>query len=80
MQSMRPQIPPETIQPNLCRRRPRARHLKHPRRDPKPSIRGDDLEAGHPFCKLTTLRGCHTGTILRVCRVEGVGLGVDLFG
>jgi len=54
MQCMRPDIPPEPIQPNLLSRRPRPRYLKHPRRDPQADVSRHDLGAGNPLGDLTT--------------------------
>lgn len=58
MQRMRPHIPPEAIQPNLPRRRPRTRNLKNPRRNSKRLIRRHNLDTGDPLRNLAALRSC----------------------
>lgn len=56
MQRMRPDIPPEAIQPHLPGRRPRARRFKHPPRDPQGRIGRHDLDARDPLRDLSPLR------------------------
>lgn len=73
MQRMRPDIPPKAIQPHLPLRRPRARHLKHPPRNPQRRLRRHDLDARHPLRRLPPLRGRHI-SFLTVC-VEICDLG-----
>lgn len=55
MQRMRPDIPPEPIQPNLGSRRPRARHLEHARGHPQRRVRGRHLDAGDPLSDLAAI-------------------------
>lgn len=52
---MRPDIPPEPIQPHLRRRRPRPRHLKHAPRDPQRRLCRHHLDASHQLRKLAAL-------------------------
>lgn len=53
---MRPDIPPEPIQPHRPRRRPRPRRLKHPPRNPQRRIRRHNLDARNPLRHLAPLR------------------------
>lgn len=57
MQTVRPDIPPEPIQPHLPRRRPRARHFENPSRDPQRRIGRHNLDARDPLGHLSPLRG-----------------------
>lgn len=49
---MRPNIPPKPIQPDPPPRRPGARSLKHPRRDPERRVRRHHLDRGNPLRRL----------------------------
>lgn len=79
---MRPNIPPEPIKPDLGRRRPRARHLEHPRRHPQPRVRGRHLDAGDPLRNLPAGLGgdlgaaLGVGVVLPLCvELEGCSVG-----
>lgn len=83
MQRMRPDIPPEPIQPDLTHRRPRARDLKHARRDAQRRVGRHHLRTSHPLGPVAArLRGQlrPTGERAAVRGVQFVGLGAGAVG
>lgn len=56
MQSMRPNIPPEPIQPDFPSRRPGARRFKNAPRNPQRRISRYNLDACNPLGYLSPLR------------------------
>lgn len=55
VERVRPDVPPEAIQPDLGGCRLGAGDLEDPRGHPKPSVRRDDLDAGDPLRQLAAL-------------------------
>lgn len=79
MQRVRPDVPPEAIQPHLPRRRPRPRHLKHAPRDPQRRVRRHNLHAGDPLRQLPPLR-CRDVSLCAVVDVDVRDLGASDVG
>lgn len=57
VERVRPDVPPEAIQPDLGGRRLGASDLEDPRGHPEPRVRRDDLDAGDPLRQLAALAG-----------------------
>jgi hypothetical protein len=68
VQSMRPHIPPEPIEPVLFPRSPRPQNLKHPTRNLKPNIRANDFPARDQSRQLTAPSGRNSTPRGRVWR------------
>ena len=83
MQRMRPNVPPEPIQPNLLTRSFRASNFKHTRRDSEAGVRRHDFSASHPLSELSALprrKLRARGKIPRVLCVDGADLFAGLVG
>ena len=83
MQRMRPDVPPEPLQPNFPSRNPRTRDLKHPARDLQRRIRRHDFHAGDPLRHLPPLLGGDVplGAVVGVDACElGAGAVGERFG
>lgn len=79
MQTMRPDIPPEPIQPHLPRRRSRPRHFKNTPGNPQRRIGRHDLDARNPLRHLSSLRRRYIPLFTAV-GVDGRDLGTGEIG
>jgi hypothetical protein len=70
MESMNPNISPESVQPNLGRRSPRSSHFKHTGSNPQTDIGGDNLHTGHPLGNLSTFPGSESSLVGLVAGIQ----------